>query len=92
MSAQREFIEYDVTDPDRLLTSHEIGSMLQVNPSTVNDWAKRGLLTAYRTPGGHRRFRLGDLVTFLAQHEMMAPRMLADAVAMERTRRKSEGK
>ena len=49
-------------DADRLLTSHEVGALLQVNPSSINKWVNEGRLAAFRTPGGHRRIRAGDLV------------------------------
>ena len=65
-------------DSERLLTSHEVGALLQVNPSSVNKWVKEGRITAFRTPGGHRRIRARDLVEFLDGHEMPVPsRLLA---------------
>lgn len=43
--------------------------MLGVNESTVKRWIDRGLLSAVRTPGGHRRVRREDLQAFLASQE-----------------------
>lgn len=65
--------------PETLLTSHQVGALLQVNPSSINNWVKDGRLKAFRTPGGHRRIRARDLVTFLQNHEMPVPAILADA-------------
>ena len=65
--------------PDALLTSHQVGNVLQVNPSSINNWVKQGLLKAYRTPGGHRRIRARDLVEFLNQQEMPVPPALLGA-------------
>src|SRR5579872_4130792 len=48
----------------------------QVDASTVNKWIDKGILTAYRTPGGHRRVRGPDLRTFLVAHEMPVPEEL----------------
>jgi excisionase family DNA binding protein len=62
---------------DRLLTSHEVGELLQVNPSSVKNWVDEGRITAFRTPGGHRRIRVADLVEFLDRHDMPIPRKLA---------------
>ena len=45
---------------DRLLTSHEVGDLLQVNPSSVKKWVNEGRIAAFRTPGGHRRIRVSD--------------------------------
>lgn len=65
--------------PDSLLTSYQVGALLQVNPSSINKWVKDGRINAFRTPGGHRRIRAGDLVAFLAQHKMPIPRTLSGA-------------
>lgn len=64
---------------DQLLTSSEVGELLQVNPSSVKKWVDDGLLIAFRTPGGHRRIRAADLVSFLVRHEMPIPIDLQDA-------------
>jgi len=65
--------------PDSLLTSYQVGALLQVNPSSINKWVKDGRIPAFRTPGGHRRIRAADLVAFLMQHKMPVPRTLASA-------------
>lgn len=61
---------------DRLYTTHDISRLLQVDPSTVSKWIDRGLLIAFRTPGGHRRVRMGDLRSFLVAHQMPVPEEL----------------
>jgi excisionase family DNA binding protein len=66
-------------DADRLLTSHEVGALLQVNPSSINKWVKEGRIAAFRTPGGHRRIRARDLVEFLDRHHMPVPALLRSA-------------
>ncbi len=66
-------------DAERLLTSHEVGALLQVNPSSVNKWVKEGRIAAFRTPGGHRRIRARDLVEFLDGHQMPVPARLQAA-------------
>jgi excisionase family DNA binding protein len=66
-------------DADRLLTSHEVGDLLQVNPSSVKKWVNEGRIAAFRTPGGHRRIRVADLLDFLNRHRMPIPRRLAGA-------------
>ena len=65
--------------PDSLLTSHHAGSLLQVHPSSINKWVKEGRIPAFRTPGGHRRIRAADLVSFLTEHQMPVPRDLQAA-------------
>jgi excisionase family DNA binding protein len=58
---------------ERLLTSHEVGALLQVNPSSVKKWVNEGRIAAFRTPGGHRRIRVADLIDFLHRHAMPIP-------------------
>jgi excisionase family DNA binding protein len=65
--------------PDSLLTSYQVGALLQVNPSSINKWVKDGRIPAFRTPGGHRRIRAADLVSFLLTHNMPVPRTLSSA-------------
>lgn len=64
---------------DSLLTSYQVGALLQVNPSSVNKWVKDGRIPAFRTPGGHRRIRAADLVAFLTEHKMPIPQSLTGA-------------
>lgn len=65
---------------ENLFTTHDISRMLQVDPSTVSKWIDRGMLIAFRTPGGHRRVRSGDLRSFLLAHEMPVPEELGSDV------------
>lgn len=54
--------------PEPLLTPAEIASMFRVDPKTVTRWAKAGKLTpAFRTLGGHRRYRESDVNALLAR-------------------------
>jgi excisionase family DNA binding protein len=61
---------------ENLYTTHDISRLLQVDPSTVSKWIDRGILLAFRTPGGHRRVRSGDLRSFLIAHQMPVPEEL----------------
>lgn len=65
--------------PDQLLTSTQVGNLLQVNPSSVKKWVNDGHIVAFRTPGGHRRIRAADLVVFLDHHKIPVPRVLSNA-------------
>ncbi len=69
---------------DQLLTSHQVGDLLQVNPSSVKKWVNEGRIVAFRTPGGHRRIRVADLLEFLNRHEMPVPRRLEAALGRRR--------
>jgi len=48
------------------LTLGQAAAFLGAAQSTVRKWADGGQLPAFYTPGGHRRFRRGDLEAFLA--------------------------
>jgi excisionase family DNA binding protein len=48
------------------LTLGQAADYLGVAQSTVRKWADNGRLPAFYTPGGHRRFRRGDLDAFLS--------------------------
>ena len=56
--------------PEQLLTPSEVAALFRVNPKTVTRWARAGKLTAIRTLGGHRRFRVSEIRRCL---EEMAP-------------------
>ena len=58
---------------DSLLTSNEVGTLLQVNRRSVNNWVRQGHLRAFRTPGGHRRIKIADLINFLKKQEIPIP-------------------
>lgn len=46
---------------ERLYTPGEVAKMFHVDPKTVVKWAKAELISAVRTPGGHRRFRESEV-------------------------------
>jgi excisionase family DNA binding protein len=47
------------------LTLGQAAQFLGVAQSTIRKWSDSGRLTAFYTPGGHRRFRRSDLDVFL---------------------------
>jgi excisionase family DNA binding protein len=74
-----ETVQSGVLSPESLLTSYEAGALLQVNPSSINNWVRAGRIPAFRTPGGHLRIRARDLVQFLCVHKMPIPTNLEAA-------------
>jgi excisionase family DNA binding protein len=58
------------------LSTFAIAQMLHVDPGSVANWADRGMLKAYRTPGGHRRISREDLAEFCRAHNMPIPKDL----------------
>ena len=51
----------DQADADKLLTPAEVAAMFRVNAKTVTRWARSGRLSAIKTMGGHRRYRLSEV-------------------------------
>lgn len=47
---------------ERLIRPSDVARMFGVTPKTVTRWAKDGKLPFVRTLGGHRRFRLSDIL------------------------------
>ena len=65
--------------PEKIYTTYQIGKFCQVNIRTVIRWIETGKLKAYSTPGGHRRVKWSDLITFLTENRMPIPRELEEA-------------
>src|SRR6266496_1563022 len=53
-------------DPE-WLTLGQAARFLGVAQSTIRKWSDQGRVPAFYTPGGHRRYRRGDLETFLGR-------------------------
>ncbi len=49
---------------NKILTPNQVAEMMMVSPATVRQWAANGKLEALTTPGGHRRFRMTDIMSF----------------------------
>lgn len=55
----------EIAQHSRWLTLKDASAFLGVHYSTLRNWADRGEIRVFRTPGGHRRFSVEDLRTFL---------------------------
>ena len=58
------------------LTTVEVGKLLKVAHTTVQEWVDRGYLKAMRTPGGHRRITPEALRAFLLDFHHPIPEKL----------------
>jgi excisionase family DNA binding protein len=54
-------------------TTFEISQICGVNPTTIQNWVKAKKLKAFQTPGGHRRIRREDLISFMKEFGMPLP-------------------
>lgn len=48
-----------------LLSTNEVSKMLKVNESTIKRWTDKGSLRCIKTPGGHRKYKMKDVVQFM---------------------------
>jgi excisionase family DNA binding protein len=49
------------------LTLEEAAKRLSVHPTTLREWADKGRIRTFRTPGGHRRFSESDVAELRVQ-------------------------
>ena len=50
------------------LTLGDASKQLGVSPATLRQWADKGKVRSFRTPGGHRRFNLTEMQSMVATH------------------------
>jgi excisionase family DNA binding protein len=52
-----------------IISTRAVAEVLGVSEATVKRWSDAGTLRCFRTPGGHRKFRLRDVKSFLADQQ-----------------------
>ncbi|CAN5524949.1 HTH-type transcriptional repressor CarH [soil metagenome] len=52
-----------------IISTRAVAEVLGVSEATVKRWSDAGTLRCFRTPGGHRKFRLRDVNAFLLDNE-----------------------
>jgi excisionase family DNA binding protein len=60
-------------DEEKLLSITQAAKLLGIHSLTLRNWADKGHIPCYRTPGGHRRFRKRELLDFLAKMNQGPP-------------------
>jgi excisionase family DNA binding protein len=65
--------------PRDLLTASQVARFCQVDLKTIHNWAERGEISHFRTPGRHLRFRRPDVLDFLQRFGYPIPEELASA-------------
>lgn len=59
-----------------LLTASQVARFCQVDLKTIHNWADRGEIQHFRTPGRHLRFRKPDVLDFLRKYGYPIPEAL----------------
>jgi len=63
--------------PRDLFTASQIARFCQVDLKTIHNWAERGQIPHFRTPGRHLRFRRPHVLDFLRKYGYPIPEELA---------------
>jgi excisionase family DNA binding protein len=56
-----------------VFTTFEAAKLCHVSPLSIINWVNAGRLSAFRTPGGHRRIRRDDLIRFMRDNDIPLP-------------------
>jgi excisionase family DNA binding protein len=67
---------------NKILTPNQVADLMMVSPATVRQWAAKGHLKALTTPGGHRRFRMSDVVAFAQKQGIILNQPDTDSLAI----------
>jgi len=61
-----------------LLSPKQVATSIGVSESSLKRWCDQGVITTERTPGGHRRIRIGEVIRFLREqeHPLVRPEVL----------------
>jgi len=62
--------------PKALFTASEVARFCQVDLKTIHNWADRGEVRHFRTPGRHLRFRRAEVLDFLRRYGYPIPEVL----------------
>jgi len=63
----------------RVLSAVQVARLCDVDLKTIHNWANRGKIACWRTPGRHLRFRRIDVIDFLRDYGFLIPESLRQA-------------
>ena len=67
-----------------VFTTFETAKLCHVSPLSIINWVNAGRLSAFRTPGGHRRIRREDLITFMRDNGIPLPDELQEGSGLRK--------
>jgi len=56
-----------------IFSTHEAADICKAHLTSIINWIKEGKLKAYNTPGGHRRIKEEDLISFMKEYNIPIP-------------------
>src|SRR5258708_1055270 len=71
-----ERLETPETRPSELLTASQFARFCHVDLKPIHNWADKGVVRHFRTPGRHLRFRRVDVIEFLRKYGYPVPESL----------------
>src|SRR5882724_11276198 len=75
-SMKAEKVENQDTRGAELFTASQLARFCQVDLKTIHNWADKGEIRHFRTPGRHLRFRRLDVLDFLRKYGYPIPEVL----------------
>ena len=69
-------IVQEISNDEEWLSLSRAAALLGVHSMTLRRWSDSGRFPYYRTPGGHRRFALADIESYIArqkEHQLIRP-------------------
>jgi len=76
MEAGDDMEEKETTNQPELFTASDVARFCQVDLKTIHNWADKGEIRHFRTPGRHLRFRRLDVLDFLRKYGYPIPDVL----------------
>jgi excisionase family DNA binding protein len=76
---KQEIVETEEGALPELFTASEFANFCQVDLKTIHNWADKGEIRHFRTPGRHLRFRRLDVLDFLRKYGYPIPDILRAA-------------
>ena len=73
---KQENVETEEGGLPELFTASEFANFCQVDLKTIHNWADKGEIRHFRTPGRHLRFRRLDVLDFLRKYGYPIPEIL----------------
>lgn len=62
-----------MSEQHQLLSTRQAATLLGVSVRTIQLWVEQGLLSAWKTPGGHRRILQESLLSLLHKRQKLQP-------------------